>query len=226
VSPWRRRLESERLATRRPLVLIFGEDENDRKALRELMTALRPRLEGYVETRRQPLVLIKNARPSDLRDRAQSIADVVARERLVRNVLCVFAHEDCDAVEPAHEAVAQKIEQALAVAGCAAHAVAPAWEMEAWWFLWPAAVTACNPSWSVPARFRGTVVGRIVEAKEEFQRAPVAHRGSRGARRYRPSDSPLIAEKVRELGIARSPAAISRSYDSFVAKVEECCSTL
>lgn len=194
------------------------------KRSEKLITALCPTLQGNVEPRREPLVLIKNASRKVMKDRAQKIAAVVARERRLRNVICVFAHEDCDDVEPTHEAVAEKIERALASAGCEAHAVVPAWEMEAWWFLWPQAVTACQPSWSVPNRYRGTEVGRIVKAKEEFRRVIMPRRSATRARRYRESDSPLIAEKVRELGIVRHPEAVSKSSERFVVLVDECCS--
>jgi hypothetical protein len=222
MSARRRRGEQPR-SPQRPIVLVFGEDENDRKAIRELIMALCPNLIGLVETRREPLVLIKNAQRNEIKGRAQRIAHVVGRERRLRNVVCVFAHEDCDDVEPAHEAVAEKIERVMAEAGCEVHAVVPAWEIEAWWFLWPEAVTACHASWSIPARYRGTEVGRIVKAKEEFRREIVS-KGAANARRYRVSESPIIAKKVRELGIVRRPEAISRSYERFVSHVDKCCS--
>jgi len=204
-------------------VLVFGEDENDTKAIRELIVALCPELESRIETRRRPLVLIKDARPEDVPDRARQIADVVAAERRRRNVLCVFAHQDCDDVEPSHEAIGRKIEDALERAGCHVHAVTPAWEIETWWFLWPAAVRAYQSSWKLPTRYFGADVGLIVNAKEELRRAVLAP-GDRRPRRYRESDSPLLAKKVREMGIVRNPEAKSLSYERFVGSVDACCS--
>ncbi len=214
-STGRRSSRTRPAATRPPAVLIFGESDNDRRAIRELILALCPRLDGYILLRQHPLVLIKDARPQDVPSRAQKIADIVSAESRLRGITCVFVHEDCDAVEPRHEALAEKIEQALAEVGCHAHAVVPAWEIEAWWFLWPQAVTAYQVHWSLPARYKGTRIGLIVNAKEQFRRSTVAGSKVRTPRRYRESDSPLIAQKVRELGIVRSPEAVSASFERF-----------
>ncbi|XXY20794.1 hypothetical protein WME88_14300 [Sorangium sp. So ce216] len=153
-------------------------------------------------------MLIKGARPEEVPDRAQRIADAVDAERVRAEVRCVFAHEDCDDVEPAHEKVAEEIESALRAAGCDAHAVAPAWEMEAWWFLWPDAVKAANPSWRSPNDYVGRNVGIIRNAKEELKRRVVpsdVKSGQRGFRGYRESDAPRIAAEVSKLGLANAP---------------------
>lgn len=95
--------------SRSPLVLVFGESENDTHSVRELIEALQPGLAGRVQPRRQPLVLIKNARPEDVPDRTQQIARTVDIARSTHDVACVFAHEDCDDYEPKHEEVCRKI---------------------------------------------------------------------------------------------------------------------
>jgi hypothetical protein len=172
--------------SRRPsIVLVFGEDDHDRECIKILLEGLRPDLARRVQKRRQPLVLIKNANPADVPDRAQRIATVVEAERESVEIAGVFAHEDCDEVEPAHEVLAKKIEDALRAAGCEAHAVAPAWEMEAWWFLWPAAVKAANPSWRAPDAHLGQNVGMICNAKQELQRRVVPPQGKGGPGRIR-----------------------------------------
>lgn len=220
----------KRQAGRRPpLVLVFGEDENDTKSIRELIEALQPGLVGKVQHRRQPLVLIKNARPEDVPDRAQRIAAVVEASRTTHDVLCVFAHEDCDELEPAHGEACAKIEAALEQAGCPAHAVVPAWELEAWWFLWPEAVQAVRPkSWRLPDDYVGKQVGRIRDAKEELARRIVPKNlkpeKRKGFPHYQESDSPAIARQVREKGVARKPQAQSDSYARFVASVDQCAS--
>jgi hypothetical protein len=213
---------SSTVAAKQVIVLVFGEDENDREALRELIVALCPELESRIETRHRPLVLLRDASPTEIPDRASQIADAVAADRVRRDVRCVFAHQDCDDVEPSHEAVARRIEEALARAGCPAHAVTPAWEIEAWWFMWPSAVRAYQSSWNIPRRYSGTSVGLIVNAKEEFRRATRAA-GKRKTREYRESDSPPLAKKVREMGLARTPEAKSLSYERFVGSVDSCC---
>lgn len=207
------------------IVLVFGEDENDRESIKMLLGALSPDLARRVQTRRHPLVLIKGARPEEVPDRAQRIADAVDAERVRAEVRCVFAHEDCDDVEPAHEHVAAQIESALRAVGCDAHAVAPAWEMEAWWFLWPDAVKAANPSWRSPNDYVGKNVGMIRDAKEELKRRVVPRgvkSGQHGFRGYRESDAPRIAAEVGKLGLANAPQASSRSYDRFRQSVWTC----
>jgi hypothetical protein len=216
------RSQSRENAANQVVVLVFGEDENDREALKELIIALCPELEARVETRPRPLVLLRDVSPAELPNRARQIADVVAAERVRKDVRCVFAHHDCDDVEPSHEALSRRIEEALARAGCPTYAVTPAWELEAWWFMWPLAVKAYQSSWNIPKKYKGTKVGLIVDAKEEFRRA-VRPAGKQKRRDYRESDSPLIAKKVRELGIARDPEAQSSSYERFVASVDSCC---
>jgi hypothetical protein len=211
---------------RRPsIVLVFGEDDHDRDCIKILLEGLRPDLAHRVQKRRQPLVLIKNANPADVPDRAQRIADVVEAERETAEVACVFAHEDCDNVEPAHELVARKIEDALRATGCDAHAVAPAWEMEAWWFLWPEAVKAANPSWRAPDDHVGKNVGMIRDAKQELQRRVVPVKGKAGRGGfigYRESDAPRIATKVVEMGLLGKKQAISNSYDRFAGSAAAC----
>ncbi|HEX5752485.1 MAG TPA: hypothetical protein VFZ09_40140 [Archangium sp.] len=209
------------------IVLVFGEDENDTKSIRELIEGLRPELVGQVQHRRQPLVLIKNARPEDVPERAQRIADAVDIERATHDVACVFAHEDCDEVEPKHLEVCAKIETALAKAGCPAHAVVPAWELEAWWFMWPDAVQAVRPkSWRAPDDHLGKRVGLIKDAKEELRKRVVPKdlkpEKRKGFPHYQESDSPAIARQVREKNLARRPGAKSDSYSRFVSSVDEC----
>src|ERR1035438_419027 len=119
------------------VIVIFGESENDRKALAALVQGLCP--DAEVRTLRRPLVMLKNASPGSLPKHADRIADVARAENKRQPIRCVFAHEDADAVEPGHQEIAGRIEEALRKAGMPGkiHAVVPAWEIEAWWFLWP-----------------------------------------------------------------------------------------
>jgi hypothetical protein len=217
----------EKSGKRPALVLVFGEDENDRQSIRELIESLREDLVGKVQTRREPLVLIKDAKPEDVPERARKIADVVDISRATHDIVCVFAHEDRDDFEPKHEETCKKIEEALAKAGCTAHAVVPAWELEAWWFMWPEAVHAVRPkSWRVPDDYVGKEVGKIKDAKEELQKKVVPKdlkpEKRKTFRTYEESDSPAIARQVREKNLARDPRAKSASYSRFLASVEQC----
>ena len=212
-------------ARRRRVILIYGEDPSDTRALAELIRALAPDSAIQPEPRRQPLVLIKNAPLSEIVDRAHQIKAAVEGERTRFDVVCVFAHEDCDACEPQHEVVARKIEDALAAVGCQAQAIVPAWEIEAWWFLWPEAVKSVVPSWRLPNDYVGRNVGLITNAKEELARAvlrglPPSSRGR--VRPYRGSDSPAVARFVRERGEAGAPQGTSSSYARFRESVRVC----
>ena len=218
-----RRRDSGR--ARQKAILIYGESPNDTRAIAELIQGLVPDLRVRIEARREPLVLIRDAPLAEVAGRAQRIAAAVASERRRFEVVCVFAHEDCDDFEPRHEEVARRIEEGLIAAGCAAHAVVPAWEIEAWWFLWPEAVRAVVPSWRLPNDYVGRNVGLIRDPKEKLERAvlhglPTATRSR--LRPYRESDSPVIAKFVRERGEAHAPQGASGSYDRFRASLQTC----
>lgn len=212
-----------RRPSRRRVVLIFGEDENDTKFLAEMIGALCPDLVHAVKPLRRPPILLKDASPDAVPDRVETIAALIEAERSTSDVICVFAHEDCDAVEPAHKHLTNKIEEAFRVRGYEVRAVTPAWELESWILQFPLAVATYRPSWRSLQRFTGRNVGVITNAKEELRRA-LRPSGRRPATRdYRESDAPEIAKIIRDKGIARQPQASSASYQAFVGKVDECC---
>jgi len=207
-------------------IVIFGESENDRKAIAALVQGLCPN--AHVKTLRHPLVL-KNVPPDAMPRRAERVAEAVRAEAARRPVRCVFAHEDADAVEPRHRAVAERIEQALRDAGTPGrvHAVVPAWEIEAWWFLWPDLVGRCSRRWVEPRV--GTRPGKIINAKEKLKRAvrPSGLPSKQRARfpDYRESDSIEIAKTIRDTRSANRPErGLSQSYDRFRDSVADCCS--
>lgn len=176
-------------------MLVFGESENDRQVLKSLVLALVPE-QAAVQVRRSPLVLIRGRAQAEQRKAATSISQVVAAERVRGPVACVVAHEDCDAVEPAHEALAAQIETRLGEAcGVPVVAATPAWETETWFYLWPDAVAAYRPSWRRLERTGR--VGLLRDAKEHLIRElrPSGRRAS--SNDYAESDGPGIAEKVR-----------------------------
>lgn len=214
-------MSRRRPAQTRGVALIFGESENDTRALAELIQALCPQLTNRVVTRRRPLVLIRSSSPNDVGLRARKLAAAVRAEKVATPVVCVFAHEDADEVEPAHQTIAEKIERALHEAGCPAHAVVPAWEMESWLLLFPAALTAFRASWARTAIYRGRDVGRVQNSKEKLIRLT-----RKSGQEYRESDAPLVAKKIRELQIANIPEGTSRSYERFRAAVDECCAKM
>jgi hypothetical protein len=192
---------------RRSVVLVFGEDEHDRRAIRHLAEGIRPDLRGKVEVRRQPLVLIKGATPEKARSNAQRITDLAKGENAARDVLAVLAHQDCDAVEPAHVVAAQRIEAELTAAGCPGTpiGVTPAWEIEAWWMLFPEAVGQVVQGWRDPDDWVGRDVGRVENAKEQLARAVQPRpRPASPPRDYAEEDSIPIASNIVSLGLLGS----------------------
>jgi hypothetical protein len=206
------------------VVIVFGESDNDRETVREFFRALRPDFAGTVKPLRQPQLLIKDARPENLPNRADILAATVRSEEVTSRVVCVLAHEDCDAVEPAHTGLSDKIETVFRQKGIKALAATPAWEMETWLFLWPEASKRYRPRWRRPDKYDGRNVGMLTDAKEKFIAAVRPSRAAdrAGVRDYHESDSPMIAAKVRELGIIDALSATSNSYTRFRDAVREC----
>jgi hypothetical protein len=209
---------------RRKAVVIIGESDNDTEAIGHLFRALRSDFEGTIHARRDPPLLIKDATPEKLPGRASVLSAIIRSEALAADVVCVLAHEDCDAVEPAHIPLSQKIEDSFNREGIAANAATPAWEMETWLFLWPEASKKYRPKWRQPDRYNGTNVGMLTNAKEKFKAElrPKGAAASAGVRDYRETDAPAIVNKIRELGIIDSPSAISNSYSRFRDAVRNC----
>lgn len=197
-----------------PVVLVFGEDDHDREVLKILVAALRPDA-PRVEKRRKPLVLMKDRRAAQQRKNGQQIAQQIVRDRKRFDVRGVVAHQDCDALEPAHEALSEVIEKELADTGVAAVAATPAWETEAWLFLWPDAAPAVVKSWARPNAKRRQL-GLIPNAKEAYRKALGAQR----KRPYEESDAPKIVAKACELGLVKSsPTGRSQSFDRFCQRL-------
>lgn len=210
---------------RRPkVVLIFGESQYDTKAIGELFRALRPDFPGSVKPLKEPPVLIRGARPENVPSRARIIANIIRAERVTSDVVCALAHEDCDAIEPAHEQASVKIETALLAEGCVVHAVTPAWELEAWLLLWPGACTSYKPGWRSPDKYAGRKVGFIENVKEELIRLlrPVDPAARARVRDYRESDAPGIAAQARALNLVTAPRSTSNSFERFRDAILTC----
>jgi hypothetical protein len=158
---------------------------------------------------------------ADLPREAERLAAAVKAESARRRVRAVMSHEDCDALEPEDDNVQARIESSVRVHVGSFHAVVPAWELEAWWFMWPEAVASVRRAWRAPDDYIGRRVGLIEHAKEKLQQA-IRPSGIDRSRfpNYTESDSVRIAINVREMGIANAPLALSSSYERFRKQVD------
>lgn len=209
-----------RIRRRGEVVLFFGEDSNDGRAVAELFKALCPNYVGRCKALRSPLILARNARPDAAAGKAQDLCLEIEQNQILDNVRCCFLVQDCDATEPEDRVRQAELEQLIATAGCSVHVVVIAWEIEAWWFLWPDTASRVVRSWRKPDRYVGREVGLITNAKEAYRQAvrPVAGRPN-----YEEAHSPRLAEQVRLSGAIRAPQGRSGSFERFVTKADECC---
>lgn len=191
--------------------LIFAESQNDADALSHLARAIWEEA-PVMRYRRKPLVLIRDRQAAEARRKnAEDIARVIRAECVQSDVKLVIAHKDCDNVEPADQAMVAAIRSAMEGAGIGGVvAVAPAWETEAWWFMWPEAVAAVHSKWTPLTR--GGNHGRIRNAKEVLRREL---RSVRTQREYEESDSNAIAKNVLTLGLIDRRRGSCSSFDEF-----------
>jgi hypothetical protein len=199
---------------------IFGESQNDTLAIAELIKARAEnrKKDVRVVTLRSPLIQQRGSKSTTRKTNAEKVATAVnARIRLRQETsVVVVAHEDCDDVEPAHRKVAAHIETGLKGVGLPVVGAAPAFEMEAWWYLWPEAVAAVCGSWKRLAR-NNTEVGLIPNVKEVLSKD--LQPGGKRVRDYSEADAPSIAKKVRSLSMIDKKSAQSASFDDFDRKI-------
>ncbi|MCB9508358.1 MAG: hypothetical protein H6698_07160 [Myxococcales bacterium] len=198
-------------------VLVFGEDANDRQAIEHLVAALVPGCPP-VQFMRRPLVLVRGRAQAAVHKTAADLVAAVKAAAVNVEVRLVVAHEDCDALEPAHEALANRIEGAFGGIRAPVVAATPAWEIEAWWYQWPDAVRRVNRQWRDPNR-AGSDIGRLEHAKEQLRRDLRPHGAH--TRDYAEADSVEIAKNVREAGCIDDRRVRSASFDRFATRVRE-----
>jgi hypothetical protein len=198
----------------RSAILVFGEDTNDTRSIAKLAKVLAPKIGSYeVSPRRDPVVHLRAADlPKTRRKTSETIARVVAAESIRRKVVAVIAHQDADAVEPAHVSIADVIEQELKSAGVPQPiAAVPAWELEAWLMLFPEAIRKTRGCWK-RLDLKGRNTGTIGGAKEELRRL-LRPTGQGRCPDYVESDSIKITENIE--GLEGEKKAVLRRSSSF-----------
>jgi hypothetical protein len=204
------------------VVVVAGEDANDRTCMRLLLEAFCPDMRGRIVEIKDS-VRLRLATGKNLTDRVDALSRKVrARaERENAEVACVFVHEDFDACD-GDELVAtrKRVQDELEIRLGTAHYVLAAWEIEAWLLLFPEALAKVVVGWRVPQRYRARDTGLLSDPK----RILTSELG-KTARRYRESDAPAVIEKVVTLGHHRTPAGSNRSWDRFTGDAAQCCTS-
>ena len=200
-------------------ILVFGEDENDRKSVTGLVAGLRPDLARELEPTRSPITLVRDMRPENARRRNDRIRATIRAANARRTVRATLLHEDADDVEPAHVALIDAKEGSLATAPGEVVAVVPAWEMETWLLLFPDAIQAYRPTWRRPDDYVGRDVGMVRKSKEELKRKVRPSAKGRGVVDYHENDAPAIVEVIVRGGHLRSPMSRSASWSHFVGRI-------
>lgn len=201
-----------------PVILVFGEDDHDRESLGILVRALRPDAPA-IKKRREPPVLVKGRAEARQKKNARDIATQARLEARLRPVAAIIAHQDADAVEPAHERLAEAIERRLEAEGFQAIGAVPAWEMETWLYLWPDAAQKVCAGWRRPAR-SGSDLGKLRDAKERYRQDLRPRTKNKPPRDYEESDCPRIVQAACEAGLLSTLDAKSASYERFRTKVD------
>jgi hypothetical protein len=207
-------------ATAKPVVVLAGEDANDRRCLRIVLEALCPQMAGRLveinDTVRLRDASAKNlaARAGMLRQKAKARA---AREDA--ELACVFVHEDFDRVDGDEYLTTHgRVQAALAAELGSAHYVLSVWEMESWLFLFPDALLSRASAWRIPAQFRNKDTGLISDPKAVLKRQV-----SSPARKYRESDAPEVFTEAVLRDILNKPRGTSRSWTQLRDDAADCC---
>lgn len=204
----------------KPVVVLAGEDANDRRSLRVLLEAFCPNMRGRIVEINDP-VRLREASQENLSARVNKLARL-ARARATRegaDLACVFVHEDLDRVDGAeYDAARHRVHAALAKEFGTAHYVLSVWEMEAWLLLFPDALTGVVKSWKVPAQLRNRDTGTLSDPKKILMQ-----KVSSANRRYRESDAPDVLAHAVSSGCADRPVGTNRSWQQLRADAADCC---
>ncbi|WP_246264275.1 hypothetical protein [Acrocarpospora pleiomorpha] len=206
---------------KRPVVVLVGEDSNDRRCLRTLLEEHCPDMRGRLVEINPSMKFwaAGNERLDERVDRLRKLVNArAAREGA--EVACVFVHEDLDRADSSeYPVLRERVEKAMNKALGSAHYVLAVWETEAWLLLFPDALAAFVANWQLPARYRGRDTGRLSDPKRILM-----NEVSRSGRRYRESDAPEIFEKAREMRLLAHPVGSNRSWTQLCGDATRCCS--
>ncbi|GAA0963054.1 hypothetical protein [Actinocorallia libanotica] len=209
-------------ATKRPVIVLAGEDANDRRCLRILLEARCPDMRGRLVEINSP-VRLRQATGGTLASRIDKLRRLVqaraARERA--EIACAFIHEDLDDADgPGYLETHTRVEKELLRSFPTAHYVLAVEEIEAWLLLFPDALASLVSSWQVPTKYRGKDTGRLTDPKHILMSEV-----SRTGRRYKESDAPDVLEKAVALDGFPAPLGTNRSWTRLMEDAATCCSS-
>ena len=92
-------------------ILVFGEDDNDRRAVAHIIRALLPaNSKVKITLHQKPVILDRDACKKKRSKMNEEIAKFVRGYQKAGKSVTVIMHRDCDAVEPAHIELAKSLE--------------------------------------------------------------------------------------------------------------------
>lgn len=212
------------MSNKKSIILVYGEDQNDRVAIRNLLGATLKSPENFdIRPIQSPIILCRGADQRKRRKMSDEIrAAQDALEKRYSQVI-VIAHRDCDSVEPAHVDAAKFLEDELKASGVKNPiAATPAWEMETWLMLFPDALKktrACWRDWDPSNRN----VGMITNAKEFLTRA-LRPTGAcaKACPDYKESDAQIVMQRLKENpSNIDKRSAVSNSFNDFLGKIQK-----
>ncbi|MER7165307.1 hypothetical protein ABT336_04400 [Micromonospora sp. NPDC000207] len=209
-------------AAKRPVVVLAGEDRNDRECLRVVLEKLCPTMRGRLVEINDSVRLHRAKSHGELISRVRTLTRRArARAALERAELaCLFVQEDFDRTDGDEYVEAQqRVQAALRTEVDSAHYVLSVAEVEAWLLLFPEALTGTVSSWNVPRQYRNRDTGTLPDPKEILKR----NVGGAGGRRYRESDAPDVLAKAAALNRLDQPVGRNRSWNQLRDDAAECC---
>ncbi|WP_231493854.1 DUF4276 family protein [Nocardiopsis sp. CNT312] len=215
------RSQNRRKSRPRSVVVIAGEDRNDRESLKTLLEKEEPSLRGSIVQIRDT-VRLHRATGDNLAKRVRAVLNkaegVAEKQGPGTRVTCLYVHEDFDAVDgPAYREAHRRVEEEIRRQMGHGHYVLAVAEMEAWMLLFPGALSSVVRAWKVPSKYLGKDTGRFSDPKRILMREV-----SGTGRKYTESDAPEVFRAVVEGGHMGSPRGTNSSWTRFRWDVELC----
>lgn len=207
-------------ATSKPVIVLAGEDSNDRRILRILLERFCPQMNGrLVEI--NDSVRLRGASDGTLADRVRTLARKARAKAAFEGtqLACLFVHEDFDRPDgDEYVKVRDRVQAALVSELDRAHYVLAVWEIEAWLMLFPDALAGVTSSWKIPNQYRNRDTGSLNDPKKILIQS-----FARSGRRYRESDAPDAFGKAVDLNCLDQPIGTNRSWKQLRADATACC---